>query len=385
MAIVIGGSVAAAGAIGSAAIGSSSASSAANTQANAANNASAAQIYQTNAAINEQNALTEFEANLNNPNRQSGNYAQQALEYALGLPQTNLQPVLTPNLGSSIQGTQLLNFGGPNGVQQQTGGYGGQPYNTGAKSGQQLTPGGGQQAATPTAGGPGAPGSQQIPVGGGVGPGAQIPGGGGSAGGLGGLFTPFNYTAAQYQQSPGYQFTLGQGLEAVNNQASAMGLSQSPNTQKALAQYAEGLANRDYQQAYSNAYQAYTQNQSNTLNTLGSAAGWGNTATANIGGAAGNAATNISNLQQGLGSALGSNIIGAGNATAAGQVGVGNAITGGLGNLSNTLTQGINTYFQPNSGTGYGFSMPGGSSSGGYNYSNPSYGLGSGLNFNLNQ
>jgi hypothetical protein len=64
---------------------------------------------------------------------------------------------------------------------------------------------------------------------------------------------------------------------------------------------------------------------------------------------------------------------------------VGNAITGGLGNLTNTLTQGINTYLQPNSGTGYNFSMPGGASTGGYNYTNPSYGLGSGLNFNLNQ
>jgi len=66
------------------------------------------------------------------------------------------------------------------------------------------------------------------------------------------------FTAADYQQSPGYQFQMNQGLEAINNSASARGIT--GNTLKALEGYGQGLANQDYQQAYQNFVNSQKQN-----------------------------------------------------------------------------------------------------------------------------
>jgi hypothetical protein len=70
------------------------------------------------------------------------------------------------------------------------------------------------------------------------------------------------FTAAQYQQSPGYQFELQQGLGAIQNAAVPGQGSISGNTLKALQTYGTGLANQDFQQAYNN----YTQNYQNQYN-----------------------------------------------------------------------------------------------------------------------
>lgn len=134
--------------------------------------------------------------------------------------------------------------------------------------------------------------------------------------GSGPLNAPF--TAAQYQQSPGYQFQLNQGLGAINNTASARGGVNSGNTLKSLTQYGTGLANQDYQQAYTNYVNAQNQ-QFGQLQTLA--------------GSGQNAAANLGALGSQVGSSIGSNIIGAGNASAAGQVATSNTIGNSLNNL----------------------------------------------------
>lgn len=436
--------VAAGGSIAASSIQSNAAKGAANTQQQASQDANSTQIYMQQQAIDQQNQMFGLEAQLLNPQRQAGNYATQAIQQALGLPLTTLGAQRLPG-GGTLQGTGSLGGGGGttgggantlpqlglNDYSTSQGGvlspnaslygtdqaytqawdqvasankaaagdkwniqYSNPAFAAANQQGQtnlnqevqrayqafQLQ----QQGAQPnaTAGG-------QL-----VGSGAQVGMGGTGPATTGtnaysNLFQPFNYTADQYHQSPGYQFALGQGLEAINNSAAARGMILSPNTSKALGTYATGLADQDFQQAYQNAYQAYTQNQSNTLNALSGMAGYGNTAATNLGSAAGNTGTNNASLLSGLGTSLGSNTIGAGNAGAAGIVGSGNAISGGITNLANTFNQSalMNQFLSPSSGTGYGFTMPGGNtgSSGGYNYTNPSYGLGSGLNFNLNQ
>jgi hypothetical protein len=123
------------------------------------------------------------------------------------------------------------------------------------------------------------------------------------------------FTAAQYQQSPGYQFQLNQGLGAVQNSAAAQGGLAGGNTLTALTQYGQGLANTDYQQAYNN----YTANQLQQFNMLNTVSGNGQNAAAQLGTTGAQVASNI-----------GSNTIGAGNALAAGQVGSANALTGGI-------------------------------------------------------
>lgn len=55
-------------------------------------------------------------------------------------------------------------------------------------------------------------------------------------------------TAAQnaFQAGPGYQFALDQGNQAALRGASAAGMLNSGNTLTALAQYGQGLANKEY-------------------------------------------------------------------------------------------------------------------------------------------
>lgn len=136
--------------------------------------------------------------------------------------------------------------------------------------------------------------------------------------GYGSLTTPFS--PAQYQQSPGYSFQMGQGVQAVQNSASAAGGIGGGNTLKALTTFGQGLANSDYQQAYQN----YVGQQQQQYGMLSGVANSGQNAAAGLGG-----------ISAGVGQSIGGNIIGAGNALAAGQVGSANAITGGV----NSLTQ----------------------------------------------
>jgi hypothetical protein len=134
------------------------------------------------------------------------------------------------------------------------------------------------------------------------------------------------FTAADYQESPGYQFQLQQGEGAMQASAAARGLSLSTGTMAGMNNYAQGAANTDYQQAFNN-YQ--TQNAA-TYNHLAGVAGLGQTAVGQTNAAAQNAGNNIS-----------SNIIGAGNAQAAGTVGSANAIGGAINGAGQT---GMNTW-----------------------------------------
>jgi hypothetical protein len=51
---------------------------------------------------------------------------------------------------------------------------------------------------------------------------------------------------SQYQQSPGYQWQVGQGMNSVNNAAAAGGMLGTPQAQQQAATMTEGLANQDY-------------------------------------------------------------------------------------------------------------------------------------------
>jgi hypothetical protein len=82
-------------------------------------------------------------------------------------------------------------------------------------------------------------------------------------------------TAAQAEATPGYQFQLQQGQQALENSAAARGGLLSAGTGKQLEQYGQGLASTNYQQVYNNAMQQYQQqyaqfqnNQANLYNRL---------------------------------------------------------------------------------------------------------------------
>src|SRR5262249_46306478 len=67
-------------------------------------------------------------------------------------------------------------------------------------------------------------------------------------------------TAAQAAATPGFQFQLQQGLNALQNSAAARGGLLSTGTAKNLNNYAQGVASTNYQNTFNNALQAYNTN-----------------------------------------------------------------------------------------------------------------------------
>lgn len=131
-----------------------------------------------------------------------------------------------------------------------------------------------------------------------------------------------NFTMADYQADPGYQFRLDQGQQALERSAAARGGLLSGGALKDTTAYAQGMASQEY----GNAYNRFNNDQSTIWNRLSGLAGVGQQAN-----------NTIAQVGQNTASQIGQNTIGAGNAIAAGQVGSANAITGAIG-------QGISGY-----------------------------------------
>lgn len=169
-------------------------------------------------------------------------------------------------------------------------------------------------------------------------------------------FTPtgyrtFNPTMAELEATPGYRFTLDQGLKGVTNQMSAQGLIGSGAQGKALADYASGLASNTYNQQLQN-HLAQEQTRINTgISNFQTAFGADQAEKTNlynrligVTGLGQSAAAGTGTLGAQTGANIGSNIIGAGNAQAAGTVGAANAISGGI----NTAVGGLSTAYLMN-------------------------------------
>ncbi len=139
------------------------------------------------------------------------------------------------------------------------------------------------------------------------------------------LTTPYAPTMDQLQATPGYQFTLQQGLQSTQNAAAARGLGISGAAMKGAADYATGLANNTYA---TNAG-IYQKNQDQIGNLL--------TGIVN-GGAV--AANNQGQLITGQVNAAGQTTLAGAQAKAAGTVGAANSFTGGLTSGFNNLYQG---------------------------------------------
>jgi hypothetical protein len=111
------------------------------------------------------------------------------------------------------------------------------------------------------------------------------------------------------RNTPGYQWQVGQGQDAILNRASSLGGVNSGATLKALSDYTSNQADSTYQQYLQSLF--------------------------NLSGTGVNAGLGIAGIGAGVGQSIGGNIIGAGNAQAAGQIGTANAISGGLGSIYN--------------------------------------------------
>ncbi|MBN3848143.1 hypothetical protein G3N58_15080 [Paraburkholderia sp. Ac-20342] len=180
-------------------------------------------------------------------------------------------------------------------------------------------------------------------------------------------------TAAQAAATPGYQFTLDQGLKASQNSASARGLGASGAAIKGAETFATGLADSTYGDTFNRALAGYTANRNNALGNF----------TTNYGVAADNANRLLGLVNTGENAATQTGVLGAqsansiGNsltsgaaAQAAGTVGAANAATGGISTAVNGGTNALllNSLLGKSSGTS-GSTLYGNSYSG---FDNPS-------------
>lgn len=120
------------------------------------------------------------------------------------------------------------------------------------------------------------------------------------------------------RSTPGYQFTLDQGTQAIDRNAAASGRLNSGATLKALQTYGEGVADQTYE---------------NYMNRLYSLAGLGQASTTSLGNLGANAANNMS-----------ANTMAAGNAQASGYINSANAINGAISGVGNTINGGLQNY-----------------------------------------
>lgn len=128
----------------------------------------------------------------------------------------------------------------------------------------------------------------------------------------------FNYQG--FQKDPGYQFRMDEGMKALQASAAAKGSLNSGATLKALTRYGQGVASEEY----NNAYNRFTNDQTNRFNRLASLAGLGQTANSQT--AAGG---------QNYANAYAQNQMGAANAASAASIAQGNAINGVIGTGTN--------------------------------------------------
>jgi hypothetical protein len=127
--------------------------------------------------------------------------------------------------------------------------------------------------------------------------------------GLSGANGPDAMSAAlgSYQQSPGYQWQLGQGLRAVDAGAASQGILHSGATIKGEIGYAEGLAKQDFQTYYNNLF-------------------------------------NLANLGENAAAKTGNNAVTTGQGIAGTDVSTGAALTSIYGNEAKGLTNTLNNY-----------------------------------------
>jgi len=132
------------------------------------------------------------------------------------------------------------------------------------------------------------------------------------------------FTMADFNKDPAYQWNVQQGLAAINNSNSVRGGALSGGTQKALANYSMQQASNEY----GNAQQRFVQNQNQNYQQLSGLAGMGLNATnaqTNLGQMYSNALVgqfnNLGNAQAGgiLGKVAGQNQAIGGVASAAGS------------------------------------------------------------------
>ena len=145
-----------------------------------------------------------------------------------------------------------------------------------------------------------------------------------------------DFTLADFNRDPGYQFRMDQGRDALESSASARGSLLGGGTLKALTRYGQDYASGEY----GNARSRFINDRETRFGRLSALAGIGQTAvrdTANQGTA--------------LATQTGNNTMQAGNARASGYIGQANAMNEGIRTLGNLWQNNQGTWARPDGST----------------------------------
>lgn len=130
-----------------------------------------------------------------------------------------------------------------------------------------------------------------------------------------------DFTMADFEKDPGYEFRMSEGAKALERSASARGGLNSARTMKELTRYGQGFASNEFNNAY-NRFNLDRERRFNRLSSIANMGSGANTAMANAG-------QNYVNAASG-------NVLGAANAQGAGDIASANQwanLGGNLGNL----------------------------------------------------
>lgn len=145
------------------------------------------------------------------------------------------------------------------------------------------------------------------------------------------LNNPFRApTLEEAKNNPGYQFTLDQGVSALDKSAAARGNLFSGTQGTALLQYGQDLGERNYEDVYNRAMGEYM----NRYNTLMGGTGVGQTATGQYGQQGQAAATGVNDINRWGAEDQAQQINNAAAARASGYLGTANAWSNMAGNLA---------------------------------------------------
>lgn len=177
--------------------------------------------------------------------------------------------------------------------------------------------------------------------------------GGANANGYNASLDPNASVQQRFQQSPGYQFALNQGIQALDANAAAKGMALSGNQLQNVNNYAQGVANQDfgnYLNNVGNTYGNYINNLSNISGIGANLASSGRSIAQGTGNSLANLASNygsnIANLYTSQGQNNANSYLAAGSAQAAGAANQASNFNSALGGVVNGLS---NYFFPPQS------------------------------------
>lgn len=133
-----------------------------------------------------------------------------------------------------------------------------------------------------------------------------------------------DFSMADFQADPGYQFRFDEGQKALERSAAAKGRFLGGSTLKALTRYGQDMGSQEY----GNAFNRFQTNRNTRFNQLAAVAGIGQTANGQLAQVGMNTANNNAQLMGQLGNAQSAGIMGQSNA------------------WSNALTNGVNNWTQ---------------------------------------